>query len=66
MVKEIEVKPTRVSIQVDGELTSEAAAIANPQFAASQKATQPMYKRIEDSRRLSGEDMAFTCNTRSD
>ncbi len=66
MVNEIEDKPERKSIQVGGVLTPEAAALANPQFAASQKATQPMNKRIEDSRRLSGEDMAFTCNTRSD
>lgn len=61
-----EQKSERKSIQVNGDLIPEAAAIANPQFAAAQKATRPMYKRIDDSRRLSGKDMAFTCNTRSD
>ncbi len=61
-----EQKSERKSIQVNGDLTPEAAAIANPQFAAAQKAAQPMYKRIEESRRLSGEDMAWTANTLPD
>ncbi len=66
MVNEIDGKSKRVSIQKDGDLTPQAAAIANPQFVAAQKAIQPMLKRIDDSRRLSGEDMMWTANTKAD
>lgn len=50
----------RISIHENGVLTPEAAAIADPMFEAAQEASKPMVQRIEDSRRITAEDLNWT------
>lgn len=54
----------RKSIHVNGKLTNEASKIVEKRFAESQKAFKPLVERIDASRRLTQEDLAFRVNTR--
>ena len=56
-------KMERKSIHVNGVLTDAARQFADKQFAEAEEGSEEMVKRIDESRRLTKEDMAFRCNT---